>query len=55
MRKTLDHDSSSNKRHETQTGHFKRTDHGNSTDDVPLGAVGVSTTLKKPDKAIVAA
>ena len=46
MRKTLDHDSSSNKRHETQTSHLKKTDQGNSTDEVLIGAVGTSTALK---------
>ena len=55
MRKTLDHDSSSNKRHETQTSHFKKTVQGNSTDEVLKGAAGTSTALKKPNMDIAPA
>ena len=47
MRKALDHDTSSNKRHETRTSHFKKTDQGNSTDEALIGASGTSTTVKK--------
>ena len=53
MRKALDHDTSSNKRHETRTSHFKKTDLGNSTDEALIGASGTSTNLRRPNMDIV--
>ena len=55
MRKALDHDSSSNKRHETQTSHLKKTDQGNSTSEALKGSLDTSTILKKPNTDIAPA
>ena len=51
MRKALDHDSSSNKRHETQTSHLKKTDQGNSTSEALKGSL--ATVHVAPEKKFV--